>query len=132
MFIAETVAGSPWYLDISITFAYWRSGQYGRRTWICLLFLVTAYVKIPISLLRIDLKAHLEMHSKRRCKIWICSVILGELGSFLNYMGFSIISPKILGHENYRFMKVRIFLISLSIKYFNPSILRFPFLRKIA
>ena len=38
----------------------------------------------------------LEMHSKRRYKICICSVILGELESFRNYKGFSIIFPKIL------------------------------------
>ena len=38
----------------------------------------------------------LEMHSKRRYKICICSVILGELESFRNYKGLSIIFPKIL------------------------------------
>ena len=37
------------------------------------------------------------MHSKRRYKIFTCSVILGELKSFRNYKGFSIIFPKILG-----------------------------------
>ena len=31
----------------------------------------------------------LEMHSKRRYTIFICSVILGELESFRNYKGFS-------------------------------------------
>ena len=39
---------------------------------------------------------YLEMHSKRRYKICICSVILGELESFRNYKGLSIIFPKIL------------------------------------
>ena len=38
----------------------------------------------------------LEMHSKRRYKFFICSVILGELKSFRNYMGFSTIFPRIL------------------------------------
>ena len=38
----------------------------------------------------------LEMHSERRYKICICSVILRELQSFRNYKGFSIIFPKIL------------------------------------
>ena len=38
----------------------------------------------------------LEKHSKRRHKICVCSVILGELESFQNYKGFSIIFPKIL------------------------------------
>ena len=37
----------------------------------------------------------LEMHSKQRYKIYICSVILGELESFQNYKGFRI-SPIIL------------------------------------
>ena len=36
----------------------------------------------------------LEMHSKRRYKICICSVILGELESFRNLKGFSIFSQK--------------------------------------
>ena len=35
-----------------------------------------------------------EMHSKRRFNICFCSVILGELQSFRNYKGFSIIFPK--------------------------------------
>ena len=38
----------------------------------------------------------LEKHSKRRHKICVCSVILGELESFQNYKGFSIIFPKII------------------------------------
>ena len=38
----------------------------------------------------------LEMHSKWRYKICICSVILGELEGFRNYKDFSIIFPKIL------------------------------------
>ena len=33
---------------------------------------------------------YLEMHFKRRYKICICSVILGELESYRNYKGFSI------------------------------------------
>ena len=32
----------------------------------------------------------LEMHYKRRCKIFICSVILGELEAFRNYKGLSV------------------------------------------
>ena len=36
------------------------------------------------------------MRSKRRYEIYICSVILGQLESFRNYKGFSIIFPKIL------------------------------------
>ena len=36
------------------------------------------------------------MYSKQRYKIRICSVILGELESFRNNKGLSIIFPKIL------------------------------------
>ena len=36
------------------------------------------------------------MHSKRRYKICICSVILGENESFRNYKGLGIIFPIIL------------------------------------
>ena len=43
---------------------------------------------------------YLEMHSKRRCKICICSVFLGELQSFRNYEGLSI---HIFECENFRF-----------------------------
>ena len=38
----------------------------------------------------------LEMHSKRRYKICICSVILGERESLRNCKGLNIIFPKIL------------------------------------
>ena len=38
----------------------------------------------------------LEMYSEWRCKKFICSVILGELESFRNSKGLSIIFPKIL------------------------------------
>ena len=37
-----------------------------------------------------------ETHSRRRYKICICSVILGELEAFHNFKGFSVIFPKIL------------------------------------
>ena len=40
---------------------------------------------------------YLEMHSKRRYKICICSVILGERESFRNYKRLSIIFS-----ENFR------------------------------
>ena len=69
------------------------------------------------------------MHSKRRYKIFVCSVILGELESFRNYKGFSIIFPQILDAIQ-RITKVRIFLIPLSITYLNPKISAFRFLTK--
>ena len=50
---------------------------------------------------------------------------------FRNYEGFTDIFPKILGAIA-RSTKVRIFLIPLSIKFFNPEILGFLFLRKLA
>ena len=37
-----------------------------------------------------------EKHSKWRYNICICSVILGELETFRNYKGLSIIFPEIL------------------------------------
>ena len=70
------------------------------------------------------------MHSKRRYKICICSVILGELEPFRNYKGFSDIFPKILDAVE-RFTIVRIFLTPLSITFWNPKILGFFFLQKV-
>ena len=37
------------------------------------------------------------MHSKRRCKICICSVILGQLDSFRNYKGRQYYFPENVG-----------------------------------
>ena len=65
---------------------------------------------------------YLEMHSKRRYKICICSVILGERESFRNYKRLSIIFPKILD-EIWRITKLRHFLIPLAITFLNPKIL---------
>ena len=71
----------------------------------------------------------LEMHSKRRYKICICSVILGQLESFRNYKGFGIIFPKILD-AILSFTRRRIFLILLSVAFSNPKILGFFFSTK--
>ena len=70
------------------------------------------------------------MHSKRRYKICICSVILGELEAFRNYKVFSVIFQKILDAIK-RFTKVEMFLIPLSITL-NPKILDYLFLGKLA
>ena len=70
----------------------------------------------------------LEMHSKQRYKI--CSVIVGELESFRNYKGFSIIFPKILDTVEL-FTKVRIVLIPLSITFLNPRSSGFFFLPEL-
>ena len=69
------------------------------------------------------------MHSKRRSKICICSVVLGQLESFRNYKGLSIIFPKIVD-VILSFAKMRIFLIFLSVAFSNPNILGFLFLQK--
>ena len=69
------------------------------------------------------------MHSKRRYKICICSVILGELESFRNYKGFGSIFPKFLA-AIYHITKERIFLIPLSITFLNLKILGFLFSSK--
>ena len=71
----------------------------------------------------------LEMHSKRRYKICICSFVLGQLESFRNYKGLSIIFPKMLDKilrkgEFFGFLSLSQFLIR--------KILDFLFLRKIA
>ena len=65
----------------------------------------------------------LEMHSKRRYKIGICSVILGELESFRNYKRLSSIFPKFnilyYGGEN--------FSDSSFLHIFESENFRFPF-----
>ena len=67
----------------------------------------------------------LEMHSKWHYRICTRSVILGEVESFRNYKDFSIICPILDAIQ--RVMKVRIFLIPLSIIFLNPEILGFLF-----
>ena len=71
------------------------------------------------------------MHSKRRYKICICSVILGELEAFRNYKGFSVqdFSEKLDAVD--RFAKVRIFLIPLY-HIFESENFRFAFFKKIS
>ena len=68
----------------------------------------------------------LEIHSKRRYKTCICSVVLGQLESFRNYKGLRIIFPKNLD-AILSFTKVRIFLIPLSIAFLESEHFRFPF-----
>ena len=70
-----------------------------------------------------------EMHSRCRYNICICSVILGELESFQNYTGLSTFSPKILD-AIWLNTKVRHFLIPFSITFLNPKILGFVFSQK--
>ena len=69
------------------------------------------------------------MHSKRRYKICTCSVILGQLESFRNYKGFSIILPRFLDAIQ-RIIKVRIFLILVSTTFLNPKVLGILFCTK--
>ena len=53
------------------------------------------FLQNTLSAIQITFRS-LEMHSKWRYKICICSVILGELKTFQTYKGFSIIFPKSL------------------------------------
>ena len=69
----------------------------------------------------------LEIHSYRRYKIYICSVILWQLESFRNYQGFSIIFPKILDAS---FTKVRIFFLE-SENFSFPFYLKNSFIRGV-
>ena len=68
------------------------------------------------------------MRSKRRYKICICSVILGELESFRNYKGLSIIFLKIL----LTYYERKTFSDSSRHTFLNPKILGSLFLPKIA
>ena len=72
----------------------------------------------------------LEMHSKQRCKICICSFILGQLEFFRNYKRFSIIFPKILD-AILRFTKVNIFFPDSFVhRILESENCRFPFSTK--
>ena len=72
------------------------------------------------------------MHSsRRRYKIYICSVILGELEAFRNFNGFSVIFPKSLDATE-RFTKVRVFSYSSLPHILESENFRFLFLRKLA
>ena len=71
-----------------------------------------------------------EIHFKRHHKICICSFILGQLQSFRNYKGFSIFSKKKSLDAIQCIIKVTIFLIPLSITFFNPKIFGFLLLAK--
>ena len=71
------------------------------------------------------------MHSKRRYKICNCSVILGELESFRNYKGFSIIFPKIL-NAILTIYESENFSCSSLHHIFESENFRFPFSTKIS
>ena len=72
------------------------------------------------------------MHSKRRFKIGICSVLLVELESFRNHKGLNVILPKILDTIDVLLTKVRIFNIFLIHHIFETTILGLLFQRKLA
>ena len=73
----------------------------------------------------------LEMKSKRRYKICIRSVFLGELEAFRKYNGLSVILSKILDAIE-PFMKVRTFSYSSLYHIFKSENFRFPFSTKIS
>ena len=66
------------------------------------------------------------MQSKRRYKICICWFIFGELQSFRNCKGFSIIFPTILD-TIHRIKKENFFLFLSPPHFLNPKILGFIF-----
>ena len=73
----------------------------------------------------------LEVHSRRRHKACICSVILGELESLRNDKGLESLP------ENFRckletFKKIFIFPIPISVKFANSKVLGFLLLQNIA
>ena len=70
------------------------------------------------------------MHSKRRYKICMCSVILGELESFRNYNGFRINYYAENFRCNLTLTKVRSFLFSSLYDSFESEKFRFPFSTK--
>ena len=65
------------------------------------------------------------MHSRWRCKICFCSLILGELEAFRNYKGFCVIFPKSLDAIEH-FTKLAIFVIPHSTVIFESESFRFP------
>ena len=70
------------------------------------------------------------MYSKcAKKKIYVCSVILGQLEYFRNYKGFSIIFQKILT-AIYSSTKVTIFLTTLCIVFSIPKFFWFLFSTK--
>ena len=70
----------------------------------------------------------LEMHSKRRHKICICSVALEQLESSRNYKGFGIIFSKIL--DAIKFYEKQNFSDSSLRRIFESKNFRFPFSSK--
>ena len=54
----------------------------------------TSTLQVNIDQLNIDQGQPHDGFLLKRYKIWICSVILGKLGTFRNYKGFSIIFAK--------------------------------------
>ena len=71
------------------------------------------------------------MHSKRRFKIGICSVLLVELESFRNHKGYNVILPKILDTIDV-LRKWEFFLFFFIHHIFETTILGLLFLRKLA
>ena len=109
-----------------------RVGPFSDRIWVSIRStqrrLPPKYVKNIFQAIQSSFR-FLEIHSKRRYKLCIRSIILGHFESFRNFKGFSIIFPKVLD-AIYRFTKVTIFLIPTSITFLSPKILYFLFLRK--
>ena len=71
----------------------------------------------------------LEMHSKRRYKSCICSVVLGQLKSFRNYLGPQYYFPENFRY-NFRFYESENFSDSCLHRIFESENFRFPFSTK--
>ena len=86
--------GLVWYTNMAAVLLFWNTNMAAVTSCENALFVVEVYFNTnPFDPSVLD--RCLEMHSKWRYKICICSVILGELKSFRNYKGFSIIFLKI-------------------------------------
>ena len=87
------------YIEVNFTFALVDCVRYNEdfvKSWFIKSRLCSLHQGHPTTVSSQGTLRCLEMHSKQRYKICICSVILGELESFPNYKGLSVIFPKIL------------------------------------
>ena len=85
-------------------------------------------IENTFSLIQCTFKS-LEMHCKRRYRSCICSVVLGELESFRNYLGPQYYFPENF-RCNFRFYESENFSDSSLHRIFESENFRFPFSTK--
>ena len=85
-------------------------------------------IENTFSLIQSTFKS-LEMHSKRRYKSCICSVVLGQLESFRNHLGPQYYFPENF-RCNFRFYESEYFSNSCLHRIFESENFRFPFSTK--